>query len=300
MAHPDGISVIIPNFNGRQLLEENLPPLFKSLEVSSKPFEVIVSDDCSTDDSVAFLQQHYPAVRIASTASNSGFATACNTGLAKANLRFTCIVNSDVTFTETYFRNALEHFSEKRTFAVKGDIVNYRKNFDDVLNIGRDLFVYTKHGFIRFKDTDRELSSKPSYRAVLLGCCFVCRTELFKQLGGYDEIFSPYYREDLDLAMTAIERGYQVLYVPDCTVFHQLSSTIDRTQTPLKKQLVSKRNSFLLTWKHLASPKKWMIHLLFLLASFASRWVIIDWKWYVAFGWALVRRFTFRPQSAGR
>jgi GT2 family glycosyltransferase len=290
-----GISIVIPNYNGRHLLEENLPFLFDSLKIAKLQFEIIVADDCSTDDSIEYLKLHYPSVHIISTSKNSGFSTTCNTGIAVARYRYTCIVNSDVTFNDDYFLNSIRYLDNPKLFAVKGDIVNYRESYDDIFDINRDIVVYFKRGHILFKNADKFESKKYDYKTVLLGCCFICRTEMLKDFGGFDEIFSPYYREDLDLAMTAIKSGYAVQYIPDCQVYHKIGSTISNTQPPIKKQLVAKRNKFLLTWKHLDTAPRWTVHILFIFLSFVSRWIVIDWKWYVAFVSALIRYSRFKP-----
>jgi len=297
MTYEDGISVIIPNYNGRHLLEKNLPSLYSALENAKTPLEVIVSDDYSTDDSIEFLKFSCPSVQIVSTSANSGFSKACNTGIAIARYRYTCIVNSDVTFNDDYFRNSIKYFNNPNLFAVKGDIVNYRERYDDILDINRDIIVYFKRGHIIFKNADNFEPKKYDFKTVLLGCCFICHTDLLKYLGGFDEMFSPYYREDLDLALTAIKSGYAVQYIPDCKVYHKIGSTIGTTQPPVKKQLIAKRNKFLLTWKHLDTAPRWTIHVLFIFLSFISRWIVFDWKWYAALVSALIRYARFKCKS---
>jgi len=294
MKHEDGISVVIPNYNGRHLLEENLPFLFDALKNTKLPFEIIISDDCSTDDSIDYLKSNYPSINIVSTSDNSGFSTACNNGIAVAKYSYTCIVNSDVTFNSDYFQNSIKYLGNSSLFAIKGDIINYRECYDDIFDINRDIVVYFKHGHILFKNADKFESDKYDYKTVLLGCCFICRTDLLKDFGGFDEMFSPYYREDLDLAMTAIKSGYAVKYIPDCMVYHKIGSTIGTTQPPVKKQLVAKRNKFLLTWKHLDTAPRWTVHILFIFLSFISRWIVFDWKWYATFVSALIRYARFK------
>jgi len=284
-----GISVVLPNYNGEDLLEKNLPSLYQALAEVPLPCEVIVSDDCSTDGSVEYLKRSYPAIKVVSTSENSGFATACNIGIAEAQYSLTCIVNTDVSFDPNYFKNSQEYFGDPNLFAIKGDIVNYRDRPDNILNIDTEIVVCFKLGFFKFTASEKRKSVNYDRILVLLGCCFVCRTDLIKNIGGYDERFSPYYWEDLDLAMRAVEKGYDLAYVPDCKIYHQLSSTISKTQSDKKRRLVSKRNNFLLTWKHLDSPARWSIHIFFVLVSLCLRWVILDWRYYASFFYALAR-----------
>ena len=79
-----GISVVIPNFNGRALLEENLPTVFSALESTKIRHEVIVADDGSSDDSVEFIKRKYPQIRLLAHPKNSGFSTNINSGLKLA------------------------------------------------------------------------------------------------------------------------------------------------------------------------------------------------------------------------
>ncbi len=133
-------------------------------------------------------------------------------------------------------------------------------------------------------------SLKYDYPAVILGTCFLCRTAILKELGGFDEIFAPFYKEDLDIAMRAIKHGYKVKYIPSCGVHHEMGSTINRTQTQWRKYMISKRNKFLLAWKHINTLPRWMSHIFFVTFSLLTRWIILDSKWYAAFFCALSRK----------
>ena len=77
------ISVILPNFNGKDLLEEFIPSIFEALHFSNLEYEFIVIDDHSTDNSVAFMQQQFPAIIIIENKSNKGFSYSCNKGIEK-------------------------------------------------------------------------------------------------------------------------------------------------------------------------------------------------------------------------
>ncbi|MCH7881064.1 MAG: glycosyltransferase [Proteobacteria bacterium] len=157
----------------------------------------MVSDDCSTDDSVEYLKLSYPEIKIVSTLKNTGFATACNTGIAETRYSYTCIVNTDVTFDSNFFKNAVKYFENPNLFAIKGDIVNYREQPENILNIDKDIVVYFKRGFFKFTAAEKRNTVNYDNILVLLGCCFVCRTDLIKTMGGFDERFSPYFWEDL-------------------------------------------------------------------------------------------------------
>ena len=292
----DSISVILPNFNGRYLLEKNIPSLIDALGDINN--EIIVVDDCSSDDSVSFLQENYPDIKIISNEINIGFSSTCNKGIHAARLRLLCVVNTDVTFTPNYFANMIREFDDSSLFAVKGDIVNYNKSFDDVLNIDRTTRLYYKRGFLRF-DTSNPLTQRTIFSDeddifVALGCCFVCDREMILKLHGFDEIYSPFYWEDSDLARRAMSCGYKLLYLPESVVYHQASSTIATYISNSKRKLVSNRNKFLFSWRHLDTKKFWLSHVPITAFNLLIRWLIIDWKFYAAFYNALSRKLTFQ------
>jgi len=292
----DSISVILPNFNGRDLLEKNIPSLFEALgDIDS---EIIVIDDCSSDDSVQFLKETYPAIKVIRNEINLGFSATCNKGIKAAKLNLLCVVNTDVTFTPDYFTNMIREFDDTSLFAVKGDIVNYDKSFDDVINIDRTTTLYYKRGFLRFDTrtpfTNRTVMKKKNSQFVALGCCFVCNREMMLQLKGFDEIYSPFYWEDSDLAQRALESDFKLLYLPESKVFHQASSTISNYRSNAQRRLVSNRNKFLFSWQHLDSKTFWMSHVPTTALNLLVRWLIIDWKYYVAFYNALNRKLTFQ------
>ena len=296
-----GISVVLPNYNGRDLLEKNLPYLHEALSEAGLAYEIIVSDDCSTDDSVSYLQHSYPAIIIVSTSVNSGFSTACNTGIAATRYRYTCIVNTDVTFDSKYFVNSIGFFENPNLFAVKGDITNYIGQADNIYNVEKELVLYFKRGFFKFKPIENRTNLRYDHPILLLGCCFICRTDILKKLGGYDERFSPFYWEDLDLSLTALEQGYELAYAPECIVYHAISSTISKTNSDTKIRLISIRNKFMLAWKHIDTPARWAIHTFFVVGSLCTRWIGLDWKYYVSFSRALSRyRKNFNQEVTNR
>ena len=289
------ISAMLPNFNGQNLLENNIPSLIEALDGISH--EIIVIDDCSSDDSVKFLKETYPGIKVIINEVNIGFSSTCNKGIRAAKMDLICVINTDVTFTPDYFKNMIDEFDDPSLFAVKGDIVNYDKSIDDVINIDRTARLYYKRGFLRF-DTSNPLTTRTSLSGnseqfVALGCCFVCVREMMLKLKGFDEIYSPFYWEDSDLARRAMRSGYKLLYLPESIVYHQASSTIANYRSNTQRRLVSNRNKFLFSWRHLDRKTFWTSHVPTTALSLMFRWVIIDWKYYAAFFWAIARKLKF-------
>ena len=290
------ISVIIPNYNGRDLLEKNIPSLFSAL--NELDFEIIVVDDCSTDDSVQFLKESYPNIIIIKNSKNQGFSATCNKGIFASTKHLLCLTNTDVTFTNDFFSNAFPYFQNPDVFAVKGEIINYADNQANVINKEATSLLYYKRGILRFNqriepDT-KKFTGDINGQFVLLGCCFVCSREMILSLNGYNEIFSPFYWEDADLAIRALRKNYKLIYAPECKVLHQTSSTISKTRSNTRRRLTSNRNKFLFTWLHLQQPIHIIQHITFTVLSLLTRWIILDWKYYYSLVWATSRYIKYK------
>lgn len=284
------ISVVLPNYNGKHLLQRNLPSLFKALV--GYEYQVIVVDDASTDESVDFLLTEYPDIQVVEHLKNSGFSVTCNTGLQRAQGKYVCIANTDVEFCPDYFRNILPSL-ESGYFAAKGPIQNVTAD-GALLNVDLIAQSFMKRGFWRFNkravyaETDI-FSPEAGGKFPLLGCCFVANTEKLKSLGGFDEIFSPYYWEDSDLSFRAMRAGERLAYVPQARVLHQLSSTINTYRSQWKRKLVSDRNKFIFTWRHMHGYEAWLSHIGYQLFYFPLRWIMLDWSYYAALIGAVFR-----------
>lgn len=283
------LSVVIPNFNGSALLAKNLPSLFEAL--GGFRSEVIVVDDASTDDSSRLLLEAFPSVVLLQNKSNQGFSATCNRGIFFANGHYTCIANTDVTFSSNYFRVAFDAMEQEDLFAIKGLIVNHKGDVDQPTNLDTTAVLFLKRGFLRFDKTEDNraglMSSARGARFALLGCCFVARSAELKTLGGFDTLFSPFYWEDSDLPLRAVKKGLRVRYLPEAVVFHEQGATIDVHRRRWWRKLVSDRNKFLFSWRHFECLTDWFSHAVFVVISLLTRWIKLEFGYYIALSWAL-------------
>src|SRR5258706_15949240 len=92
------ISIVIPNWNGKELLERNLPEVLAAKDFKSNMIsEVIVVDDGSTDGSLKFLHDQFEGkIKVIKHKQNRGFSAAVNTGVRSANGDLVCLLNTDV------------------------------------------------------------------------------------------------------------------------------------------------------------------------------------------------------------
>ena len=93
-------AIVILNWNGKTLLEKFLPSV---VENSNLPgVEIVVADNASTDNSVLFLEQNYPAIKVVRLSENYGFAGGYNQALAQVDADYFVLLNSDVEVTENW------------------------------------------------------------------------------------------------------------------------------------------------------------------------------------------------------
>ncbi len=243
------ISVIIPNYNGKNLLEQNLPFVFLALESSHiSNFEIIISDDCSKDDSINFLQKNYPnKVILLENFINVGFSGNVNRGIFKAQKDLVFILNSDVQLTEGFFIPMLKFFEFPDTFGVMSRINNFQNQTIDQAK-------FPKINFTKIDGTQNFFNphSKFHYSFFLSGANALIDRKKIIELGGFLEIYNPFYYEDLDLGIRAWRKGYKCYYENNAYCYHDVSNTIKKK--PKKQvQKIILRNKIYLHYLHLST-----------------------------------------------
>src|SRR6266542_2854436 len=113
MPETSGISIVIPNYNGEQLLEQNLPSIIAALTHWGGQSELIVVDDCSADSSCQLIAERFPQVRLLVNSSNLGFSKSCNIGFNKANYPVGICINNDVNVEVDFIAPLLKSFQDK-------------------------------------------------------------------------------------------------------------------------------------------------------------------------------------------
>lgn len=250
---PNGISVVIPNYNGVQLFQRTLEPLFDALTHAGCEYEVILVDDCSTDDSVQYITSNYPQIKILHNEVNSGFSKTINKGIFEARLELVFLLNSDIILTKDYFHTQFKYFSFEDTFGVMGRIIGWD---DDIIQDAarypdfHGVKIKTSHNYVVQKMTGKSL-----YTLYLSGAnALVNRTKL-QTLKGFDEIYSPFYIEDCDLSFRAWRMGWKCYYEHQAICRHKTSVTIRAKNKKQFVELIYNRNKLYLHAIHLNSTQ---------------------------------------------
>lgn len=239
-------SIIIPNWNGRQLLEKNLPAV-----LATKSDEVIVVDDASPDDSNELLVLRYPSIKIVKHQQNMGFAVACNSGIQAAENEIVILLNLDVLPEPDFLKYTLLDFEDPNIFAVSFNEPNW--------SWAR---IFWERGFIGHEPGPKTKETHIS--AWASGGSAAFRKSTWEKLGGFDEIYKPFYWEDIDLGYRAWKKGYKVLWEPKAIVHHQHEAIIGKYFSEGYVNFVSERNRLLFIWKNITSPKMVFEHKLWL------------------------------------
>ncbi|MCK4667538.1 glycosyltransferase family 2 protein [Candidatus Dependentiae bacterium] len=269
------LSVIIPNFNGKKLFEKTLPLLLSELQ-SVESYEVIIVDDSSTDDSVKYLKENFKnEIRVLKLKINSGFSKACNIGIETASGDYVLLINNDVVIKEAFINNLLQHFN-KQIFAVVPSIKLPGEKCEEE---GFTVISFSNGDLSIKMPNEKGLEFKikePTFIPHAVAACAVYDRQKILKLGMFDEMFSPYFWEDVDLSLKALKLGWKIIYDPSVKVMHKKSKTVKKYYKFTRRFIVNLRNRLLCTWSHLDSDKLIKKHFIYLTYLYEKGRVLKD------------------------
>jgi len=257
---PAAASVVIPNWNGRELLARYLPSVVTAL-AGDPANEIIVVDNGSADDSAAYVRAHFPQVKLLALDRNLGFGGGSNAGFREAKNDVVVLLNNDMRVEAGFLAPLLEGFADPAVFAVSCQIF-----FKDPNKIREETGLtqgWWQDGALHVRHrTDAAVTGLfPCFYGGGGSCAFDRRK--FLSLGGFDELFAPFYFEDTDLGYMAWKRGWKVLYQARSVVHHEHRGTIGRTFGEDFIQAVVKRNALLFAWKNIHEWRRLAGHFAF-------------------------------------
>jgi len=243
------VSVVIPNYNGVELLRSNLPSVIKAKKnTKNNIIEIIVVDDASTDVSVKVIQNEFPDVNLVKHKVNRRFSAAVNTGARSAKGDLICLLNSDVSVSEDVLESVIPHFIDSKVFGVSLS----EKGYSWAKGEFRDGFVEHASG---------ERTHKPHDTFWANGGSGVFRRDIWMDLKGMDEVlYPPFYWEDIDLCYRAMKRGYSLLWEPQSKVSHEHESTNKLFESSYKSR-IQERNQLLFIWRNITSKQLFSKHI---------------------------------------
>ena len=252
------ISAVIPTFRGRARLERNLPSVTDSLAASGEAWEVVV-----VDDGGGGLGPLPSGARLLALERNRGYGPAVNAGVRAARGEHLLVLNDDVRLDQRTVAALRDRLSGAGLFAVVPAIRSPLAACGDEGG---------KAGMWQAGEIElREITAQTTHPTLYpIGCCFLCRRQDFLDLGGYDELFAPFFWEDVDLGYRAWRRGLATLHVPDAVCDHEGSATLAEAHTLEARERAFSRNRVLFHLRNLRDPSlraqnmgAWAAHALF-------------------------------------
>ncbi len=237
-----GIDIVIPNWNGRDMLKVCLASLAAQ---SCQGFRVIVVDNGSSDGSVEFLQSHYPEVQVVGLPENIGFSGAVNRGIEAGDQEWVLLLNNDIEMAPDCLgklTEALASEPDTKIFALK--MLSYHNR--GVLDGAGDGVLRGGVGY-RLGTMEPD-SSRYSLKRKVFGACAgaaLYHRSLFKRIGLFDEDFFAYL-EDVDLNMRAVRAGYSCCFIPEAVVYHIGSATTGSKINKLTVKLTTRNNIYVI------------------------------------------------------
>ena len=231
------ITIAIPNFNGQNLLRDNLPTILKA-----GADEILVIDDGSTDKSVDVMRSEFPEVKILINENNLGFIPSVNKLFQEAQGEVVVLLNSDVLVEKDFLENLTHHFKDKKTFAVNCHEIG-----------GGPARAFWKTGYFEFgQENEKNEVQKSAWAS---GGSAAYSKVIWQKLGGFDPLFRPFYWEDVDISYRALRAGYEILWEPNSKVYHEHETTIGKLFKRRYVRWVQERNQLLFIWKNISDKK---------------------------------------------
>lgn len=231
------ISVVVLNFNGKQHLEE----CFKSLVALDYPAdkcELMLVDNASADESVAFVRAHFPTVRIVQNEDNLGFAAGNNRGAQAAHGDYVVFLNNDTRVDGQWLKELVAPcLADAEVVCTASKMLAWDGSKVDFVSSAMNF-----HGFAFQPDYGaRDVFDQSHPLLFACGGAMLIRRNVFLDLGGFDEDYFIYF-EDVDLGWRVWLSGYRVLFAPKAIVYHRLHATMDAF-SQFRKWVLFERNA---------------------------------------------------------
>ena len=249
------VAVVILNWNGKDLLEKFLP----SVVHNSTEATVYLADNASTDDSVAFVSEYFPSVKIIQNKVNGGYAKGYNDALKNLSEEIFVLLNSDVEVTENWLNPILSQFEKDEKVAAAQPRIRDYKNKEYFEYAGAAGGFIDKYGypFCRGRIFDTLEKDTGQYNDIseifwASGACLFVKSKAFWDAGGLDEDYFA-HQEEIDLCWRLQANGGKILYVGNSKVYHVGGATLASANP--QKTFYNFRNSLLNLLKNAKGAK---------------------------------------------
>ncbi len=246
-------AIAILNFNGKKFIQKFLPTL---IQYSNVP--IYIGDNASTDDSVEFIINNFPKIKLIELPKNYGYSKGYNLLLEQIGEDYIALINSDIEVTPNWLPPLISELDKNKLIAaVQPKIKSYtnKEHFEYAGAAGGFIDAYG-YPFCRGRLFDTIEKDEGQYDDAIpvtwtSGACFLIRKSAFNKVGGFDDDFFA-HMEEIDLCWRLSNEGFSIKYTPKSTVYHVGGGTL-AYESPFKTYL-NFRNGLYLLFKNL--PKK--------------------------------------------
>lgn len=266
------VSIAILNWNGRHFLQQFLPSVMASSWANR---EIVVIDNASTDDSVQYLRENFPSVKIVQNAANFGYTKGYNEGLKHLTADYFVLLNSDVEVVPGWIEPVIELMESDRQIAVcQPKLLQFanRSTFEYAGAAGGWLD-YLGYPFAKGrlfdvceKDEGQYDRAEPVFWAS--GAAMFVKSSVYNELGGLDEYFFA-HQEEIDFCWRAQLAGYKVYVCPASVVYHVGGGTLPKGNA--RKVYLNFRNNLVMMAKNMKPGEAvWKISYRFVLDAVSA------------------------------
>lgn len=249
------VAVVILNWNGKALLEKFLPKVVQFSENAT----VYVADNASTDNSVVYVSEHFPTVRIIQNKENGGYAKGYNDALKSLSEDIFILLNSDVEVTPNWIAPIVSEFEKDTSIAAAQPKILDYKNKSYFEYAGAAGGFIDKYGFPFcrgriFNDLEEDKGQYDDITPVFWasGACLFIRASDFNEIGGFDEDYFA-HQEEVDLCWRLQSKGKKIVAIGSSKVYHVGGATLEASHP--KKTFLNFRNSIFNLYKNVKGPK---------------------------------------------
>ncbi len=246
------VAVIILNWNGRQMMEKYLPSVCQN--TPQEWARVVVADNGSTDDSIAFLKEKYPNVDMICFDKNYGFAEGYNKAIAAVEEEYVVLLNSDVETPKGWLTPMIDYLERHPNVAAcqpKILAFNEKNKFEHAGAAGgfidRYRFPYCRGRIFSSVEEDKGQYDDVTQIFWASGAALTIRKADYEGAGGLDATFFA-HMEEIDLCWRLNSRGRKLVCVPQSVVYHLGGGTLNMNHP--RKTFLNFRNNLLMIYKN--------------------------------------------------
>jgi len=280
------VSIVIPTWRGRHLLESYLPSVIEASaayrDCKGAEIEIIIVEDAGGDDTVQWLSARYgEEIRVFEHDKNQGFCAACQTGFENARFPIVLLLNNDVRLDRDCIAPFVIHFNDPSVFAVTGKMFNQIGN---AFCNGGKIAQFRKGMWSSYLNYDVAASCgayEPLLSFAAIGAFSAYDRNKFLDIGGFDPLTAMY--EDIEISYRAWKRGWLVRYEPCSVAYHDAGQTMKRRYKYGSGDVLARRSRILMHWILLHDRDMFGMHMASIAIRFLTSWLWLDWSFY----WAL-------------